>query len=175
MEEWRAVPGYEGFYDVSSEGRVRSLPRVVRSGRGWTTTIHDKILRERRTNGYVGVNLCRDGQRTMTAVHRVVGFAFLGLTASMQVNHLNGVKTDNRVENLEVVTSQENIAHACRTGLRDLRGTKNHKARLSAADVLTIRARLANGESQSAIARDYPVKVACIAKIERGTIWRHVA
>lgn len=91
------------------------------------------------------------------------------------MNHRNGLKIDNRQENLEVVDCRENIAHACLTGLRDNKGSNNIKAVLTADDVRTIRVRILNGELPRMIASDYGVQKSCIEKIKYGRLWTHVA
>ncbi len=98
--EWRDVVGYEGFYEVSSIGHIRNK----RTG---------KIHGVRKTgSGYVRVNLVVKGERHQFAAHRLVAIAFLGDRSELEVNHKNGVKMDNRVENLEWVTRSENELHS---------------------------------------------------------------
>ena len=80
-EQWKAVPGYEGLYEVSDLGRVRS-------------SAHGKVLKQRAsTRGYLRVGLTKDGRQTMKSVHRLVLLAFVG-GSDMQVNHLNEQKMD---------------------------------------------------------------------------------
>ncbi len=174
MEEWRNVNGYEGLYEVSSAGRVKSLPRLVVSYGSrsyWTRT---RILRPANVCGYLVVVLSRDGVTSMEKVHRLVGYAFLGLTKTGVINHLDGVKQHNDVGNLEVTDSAGNLRHADEAGLWNIRGERNHHAKLTVADVVAIRQRLANGEPGRTIARDYPVHRDYISLIKNRTIWKHV-
>lgn len=119
MEQWKDVAGYEGIYQVSNEGRVRSLERKVQESNGRARIVP---MREtfgyKDTYGYLCFGLCRDGERETKKVHQLVASAFIPNPDNKpQVNHKNGVKTDNRVDNLEWVTNTENAEHAYRNGL----------------------------------------------------------
>jgi hypothetical protein len=114
-EKWMPVLGYEDLYEVSSFGRVKSCEKEVWNPRGWYNKYPERILKTRVTKtGYVQVHICSDGVGVTTSVHRLVAFAFFGEPPGnkYQVNHKNGIKTDNRPENLEWVTAKENIQHA---------------------------------------------------------------
>ena len=101
-EQWKAVPGYEGLYEVSDLGRVRS-------------SAHGKVLKQRAsTRGYLRVGLTKDGRQTMKSVHRLVLLAFVG-GSDMQVNHLNEQKMDNRLTNICYCTAAENNNYGSRT------------------------------------------------------------
>lgn len=120
MEVWKDVEGFSGYYEVSNHGRVRSVnrrvhcairnnPNVVKRGR---------ILKPQNQRGYLSVRLCKEGTGKIIMVHRIVASAFLDRPDGKDfVNHKNGNKADNRVENLEWCTAQENSIHAVRTGL----------------------------------------------------------
>lgn len=107
-------------------------------------------------------------------VHRLVAEAFLGPRPSSahQVNHKNGVKCDNRAENLEWVTGSENMRHSVR--LHGIRGEGHPNSKLKASDIPTIRARLSAGESQSRVARDYGISQGAICKIAKRMNWAWV-
>ena len=121
-EEWRDVAGYEGLYQVSSEGRVKSLERTFIDNSGRKRTVKERILKSRTNRyGYMEVNLCADGKRKMLKVHRLVCQAFHDNPDNKpEVNHVNEDKTDNRACNLEWSTRRENNNH----GTRNVRACK---------------------------------------------------
>lgn len=114
MEEiWKDIEGYGGYYQVSTLGRVRSIDRVVKGKNGRDYTKKGKILKPFNFGGYLNVGLFGTLSKPTQAVHRLVAFAFIPNPENKPcVNHINGVKTDNRLENLEWVTNYENSQHA---------------------------------------------------------------
>lgn len=114
MENWKPVYGYEGYYEVSDLGRIRSLECVVKSScrNGGSRIRPSKVLKQnRKRNGYLTVDLCKNGKIKTATVHRIVANAFYGPRPDMQVNHINADKSDNRASNLEWCTAAENQAH----------------------------------------------------------------
>ena len=120
QEIWKDIKSFEGLYQVSNLGRVKTLERKSISGNGGFRTIKSKILKQRSGNRYTTVSLCRgsNNTRVVTYIHRLVAETFLQNPDNKQViNHKNGLKFDNTVDNLEWVTYSENRQHACDTGL----------------------------------------------------------
>lgn len=116
QEEWRDIAGYEGLYQVSNFGRVKSLERKIKYPNGTLHTYHERILRVYVTkNGYSSVALGKGGQNTRFNIHRLVAKSFLENRDHLpQVNHIDGDKNNNNVCNLEWCTASDNIKHMYR-------------------------------------------------------------
>lgn len=118
-ERWRDIEGYEGLYEVSDLGRVRSMDRIVAHPMG-PTRLKGRMMRAWQDNkGYPMVILYRDGTRRSTKVHAIVAAAFLGPRPPQhEVCHVDGTRTNNRVSNLRYDTRYENgrdtLAHGTR-------------------------------------------------------------
>lgn len=113
MEIWKDIVGYKGIYQISDLGRVKSVRRIIiRQGRN--AIISERILTTiNNQGGYIHVILSKDGEVKTHLVHRLVADGFIhNPELKKQVNHKNGIKTDNKAVNLEWATSKENIRHA---------------------------------------------------------------
>lgn len=125
MENWKPIPGYEGLYDASDQGRVRSAPgkttsNALYSKRVWKSRIMKpkRPTHARRHDGRL--TLWKDGEPKDYLVARLVAAAWLGPPADgMTVNHINGDYMDNRPENLEWISNGDNVRHGFNTGLFD--------------------------------------------------------
>ena len=115
QEIWKDIPGYEGLYQVSSLGRVKSVSRVVVGKDNKIHTLKERILKPQdEHNGYLIVGLCKNGVAKMTLVHRLVAEAFISNVDlfATTVNHKNEIKTDNRVDNLEWMSGADNTRYS---------------------------------------------------------------
>lgn len=125
-EIWNDVVGYEGLYQVSNLGRVKSCAHIVSCKNG-TRTQPSKILTpqtDKKKNFYFFVRLYKKGKFKLFFVHRLVATAFIANPNNYpQVNHINGNKRDNVVVNLEWCTAAQNVKHAFNTGLNTTRIT----------------------------------------------------
>ena len=117
-EEWRDIPGYEGIYQVSNRGRVKSLERT-----SWNGFLHCKIggrilKNSLMRNGYYRVTLSKDSGQQQFYIHRLVAEAFIPNPKSLNViDHIDANKLNNDVSNLRWVTQEENMRHAWEMGL----------------------------------------------------------
>lgn len=175
-EKWRTIPGWEGFYEVSSLGRVRSLKRMAPAmGRGHERTVPRKILTQQKGGRYARVQLSRRGEKHMRTVNRLIAEAFHGAppTPAHHAAHNNGDAFDNRASNLRWATAKENCADRTLHGT-EVRGKRVNTAKLTADNVREIRKRAAGGEPHTSIAADYPVGAQNIGHIARRKSWRHI-
>lgn len=181
-ERWVDIKGYKGFYQVSDQGRIRSLTRVVTSMKsnckytsGVMRTIQGRIRSLNRAHGYPSISL-HNGEKRAFNVHRIVAEHFVPNPDGLpQVNHKNGVKTDNRACNLEWCSPSQNTRHAFKSGLRvGPRGEKNGRAKLTEDNVRAIKVLLEQGLSYQKIANKYDVSKGTIAHIAKGRKWTHI-
>lgn len=122
MEEmWKDIPGYEGFYQASSLGQVRSIDRERVDKLGRKFRVKGKIRKLATSeDGYLEVDLNCNGVVKYVRVHRLVALTFIANPENKpEVNHKDGNKKNNNIHNLEWATTAENIRHAIHTGLKD--------------------------------------------------------
>lgn len=172
-EQWKPVINFEENYSVSSLGKVRR--ETLTRGFGSMAAIGRVMQQKKCTNGYRTVSLYpRSGKQKQLLVHRLVALAFVPNPENKpQVNHKNGIKHDNRIENLEWMTCSDNLKHAYESGLaRGKSGESNPMAKLNRDTAEAVRALHGLGWNKSKIARALRIDTSRVLKIVRNEIWK---
>lgn len=157
-QNFKPIPGYESFYEASSCGKIRSIR-------------YNKILKvEKRinNNGYYSFCTCIDGIVKTHMVHRIIAETFLGPPNGRVVNHKDGDKKNNSIENLEWVTYSQNNIHAYKIGLLkpyDRCGDRNPNSKLSSENILEIIRLRKSGIAQKEIAAIFSIRQGHVSKI----------
>lgn len=121
-ESWKPVYGFEGFYEISDRPRIKR----IKAGQGTKA----ECMKQGNRRGYKEVRLCKNGKSSLHLVHRLVALSFIpNLENKPCVNHINGVKSDNRPENLEWVSYSENMEHSFNKGLHP-KGNKHYNYKI---------------------------------------------
>lgn len=170
-EIWKAIKGYNGLYEVSNKGRVRS----------WKNGPHEPrdtpiIFKKRAySSGYLYVQLSHLNKKKHDRIHRLVAKTFIPNPENKpQVNHKDGDKTNNNVYNLEWCTREENEKHALENGLK-LMGEAHANSKLKRCEVLQIRSIYEQGwASLSEISKSYDIAVTTVSSIINRKSWKHV-
>lgn len=177
IEEFRDVPNYEGIYQVSDLGRMKSLSRTVRlPSRNLDRRLKEKIMSLSLKNGYPQISLHKERVATVSNVHILVGNVFIENPHNLPfLNHKNGIKTDSRKINLEWCTHLENMQHAFKTGLVP-NGERNHKAKLTDEQVKIIKRlfRINPKTNQRAISRKLNISPSVVNAIYKGRKWKYI-
>lgn len=175
-ENWKPVLGYERLYEISDLGRLR---RIM----GGPGTHLGKFNKSAQRSGYAAYYLSSGSKVRTFPAHRLVVEAFYGpIPPNMQINHKNGRKDDNRLENLEVCTPSQNRVHALHVlkvsmpkGNTHIKGTDNPKAKIGESEVRKIRHLYAKGElSQQAIADLFGLFQTTVSRIILRKTWSHI-
>lgn len=164
MEVWKAVPGYEGLYEISDHGRARSLARLVQRGNSMLP-VKEKLLKPSISDGYPTYSFSKDGKPKPMKAHIAVMLAFVGpRPAGMDVCHKDGVRSNSHLSNLRYGSRRENMGDAILHGT--LAGENNGNSKLTGQDVSDILRRYAEFEEK--IAAEYKVTSGTIRNIKMG-------
>lgn len=172
-EIWKPIVGFEGFYETSSLGRIKSLPRIV--------PVTNRILKNERIlklsqdkDGYYFINLKKNKKNFNLFIHRLVAMAFIpNPNNKSTVNHKNGIKTDNTIENLEWCTDLENYRHAESMDLINCKYERNGNSKLTWKDVNLIRNYPYNKNILSFLSKKFNVSKSHVFNIRKGKAWKY--
>lgn len=168
-EIWKDIEGYEGLYQVSNHGKVKSLARKIIWDKG-SREVKDKLLsnKTKNTSGYLQVSLSKDGKSKIVTIHRLVAKHFLkDFNKNLTINHKDGNKLNNNIENLECISNVDNLRHAHENNLIIIKkGLESPNCKFSKLEIVEILNLLNSGVFQSEIAKKYNVHQTTISKIK---------
>lgn len=173
-EEWKDVKGYEGFYEVSNLGNIKSLDRVIQRKTSNMKIKGRQMSQYLGNAGYPMINLCINGKCKRHLVHRIVATAFLPNPLNKgYVNHIDGNKQNSNLENLEWSTPTENSIHAHEYGLANVsRGEKQHSAKLNEEKVKYIRE---SSKTVKELSLVFNVSEQAIRDVKNKRSWKHIS
>jgi hypothetical protein len=181
IEVWKNVPGYEGYYQVSDQGRVKSLPRIVPMRDGRKYTVSEKYLKQKMTGRYLTVVLCKSGVEETRLVHQLVLLGHVGpCPDGMECRHYDGKCTNNCLTNLRWGTRKENAADRERHGTNrgQAPGEGHTLSKLKDSVVQEIRELHKKGLLDTAqkkrLQKEYRVSETTIRSVRDGRRWKHL-
>lgn len=184
-EVWKDVIGYEGLYQVSNFGNVKSLDREIAPNNRVPYWRKGKICKQSKSNlGYMTVGFTVNNKKINKYVHRLVAEAFItNMNNYPQVNHIDCDKINNRMYNLEWCTNSQNHIHASKKGLNKLHlhrvaysGEENGRSLLTKEQVLEIKQKyIPYKYSAKKLSKEYGVSESCITHILNNTSWKEIS
>lgn len=176
IEVWKSVVGYEGIYEISNFGNVRSVERVIVYEDGRIYNYPSRNLSFNKTvQGYNSVHLYKNCKRKNKKVHILVAEAFLDNPENLpDVNHIDGQKRNNHVDNLEWSSRYDNMRHAFETGLANNTGTNHGNNVYTEEQILKVKELLNLNIPYSDIETETGVKRGTIYVVKSGKQWKHL-
>ena len=165
MENWKDIKGYENLYQISDFGNVKSIEKKSNGTRGRINIRHSINHKPFLTKkGYNTVKLRKNGHSKSFLVHRLVAINFIpNIHNKSQVNHINSIKTDNSVTNLEWCTASENLIHSFKNGTHNIKGEKNPSSKITNNDAEDIRK---SNESIKELSKKYKISEVSVRKVK---------
>lgn len=178
-EIWRDIPNYEGIYKVSNKGSVKSLNRVENyTYKGYEVSRFRKgrILKQKNTyDGYLESTLLKHGKPKCFRTHRLVAMAFNPTEKTgLEIDHLNCLKKDNRIENLEWVTNKENIDRAIKNDLFNPVGSSNSNCQTSEEQVMMVRVLSNEGYTRRQVSEKVGIPKSRVKQIVTNVTWKNL-
>ncbi len=176
MEIWKNIPKFNNEYQISNQGRIKSVHAIILRSNGTTHTRVSKVLKPSIDHGYLKGAVCVNKRMIPYKIHRLVAEAFVdGYGLTKEVNHIDGNKLNNNASNLEWVSRSENMLHAVSTGLLPVtRGSQRSQAKMNEADVVLLKKMMVQGVRRKDICEKLNISIHMYKDVQRGKSWRHV-
>jgi hypothetical protein len=176
MEIWKDIEKFNSEYQVSNIGRIRSKEAIIIRSNGKLYTRVSKVLKQSLDQGYLKGSVSIDKKMIPYRIHRLVAECFLENPNNYkEVNHINGIKHDNRVENLEWCSRSENMIHAVKTGLLLVtRGSQRTQAKMNEETVLNIHELRKKGFQRKDILKELGITIHMYKGVISNNSWKHV-
>lgn len=174
-EQWFPISFIDEPYEISDLLRIKKLPRITRNKQSSFMTKERIISPWIAKTNYYSIKIKTNGKNKSFLLHRIIALCFIPNKENKPyINHINGIKTDNRIENLEWCTASENVKHALKNGLLiSFKGENHSCSKLTEKQVLEIR-KLKGTMTQNKIGELFGVKYQIIGSILRNENWKHI-